>query len=122
MSEAQVLEANAAFYRAFNMRDLAAMDAVWAQHPDVSCIHPGWNLLKGRDAVMASWRDILSNPAQPKIVSGGATVSIWGTIALVLCRELVAGNPLVATNVFVEEGGTWRMVHHQSGPVAVPSQ
>jgi ketosteroid isomerase-like protein len=122
MLEAEVLEANEAFYRAFNLKDVAAMDAVWSPSGEVTCIHPGWNLLQGREKVMASWRDILTNPAQPKIVSGGATVSMLGTIALVSCRELVAGSPLVATNIFQHEDGVWRLIHHHSGPVAVMGQ
>jgi len=36
----------------------------------------------------------------------------------VICRELVGGSPLAATNVFVREDGAWRLLHHQSGPVA----
>jgi hypothetical protein len=122
MSEAEVLEANEAFYRAFNLKDVAAMDEVWSRSGAVTCIHPGWNLLQGREKVMASWRNILTNPAQPKIVSGGATVSMLGQVALVSCRELVAGSPLVATNVFQIEDGAWRLIHHHSGPVAVVSQ
>jgi ketosteroid isomerase-like protein len=118
-AEAEVLEANEAFYRAFNAKDPAAMDAVWSKTGEVTCIHPGWNVLQGRDKVMESWRNILSNPDQPKIVSGGATVSLLGTIALVSCRELVAASPLVATNIFQQEAGGWRLIHHHSGPVAV---
>jgi hypothetical protein len=29
----------------------------------------------------------------------------------------VPGARLVATNVFVREGGAWKMVHHQAGPL-----
>jgi hypothetical protein len=122
VSEEAVVEANEGFYRAFNSKDPAAMDEVWAQNEAVSCIHPGWNLLQGREAVLKSWHDILTNPNQPKIVSGGATVTMLGTIALVACRELVAGSPLVATNVFVDEHGVWKLLHHHSGPVAVMTQ
>jgi len=39
--------------------------------------------------------------------------------ALVLCREVLAGQGvLAATNLFVREAGAWRMVHHHSGPIA----
>ena len=31
--------------------------------------------------------------------------------------RFVAGNPLLATNIFIREDGRWRMVHHHSGPV-----
>ena len=118
MSEEDVLGANEAFYRAFNQKDPEAMDAIWATSAPVSCTHPGWNLLTGRDRVMDSWRGILTNPSQPKIVSGGATVRFYGEAAVVLCRELVAGSPLAATNIYVLEGGAWKLVHHQSGPVS----
>jgi ketosteroid isomerase-like protein len=113
-----VLAANEAFYQAFNQKDVAAMDGVWARAENVSCIHPGWNLIKSREAVLESWRRILTNPDQPRIVIGGASVIFAGEAALVLCRELVAGSPLAATNVFVREDGEWKLVHHQSGPVA----
>lgn len=118
-----VLKANESFYRAFNDKDFDAMAGVWSASEGISCIHPGWNVLEGREPVLESWRTILSNPAQPRIVFGGATVQVLGLVALVICRELVAGSPLAATNVFVSEGGTWKLVHHQSGPVFVsPSQ
>jgi hypothetical protein len=80
-------------------------------------VHPGWNVLEGRAEVLDSWHSILGNPNQPRIVTGGATASVFGDIAVVICRELVAGSPLVATNVFVLETGDWRLLHHQSGPV-----
>jgi ketosteroid isomerase-like protein len=112
-----VLEANDAFYRAFNEKSLPAMEAVWASSEDVTCIHPGWNLLRGHSMVMESWKAILSNPNQPRVLSGGATVNLAGDVALVICRELVGGIPLAATNVFTLEEGAWRLLHHHSGPV-----
>jgi hypothetical protein len=115
--EDDVLQANERFYQAFNRKDPELMDEVWSREHAVSCAHPGWNVLEGRDNVLDSWRGILSNPNQPRIVSGGATVTLFGDLALVVCRELVAGSPLVATNVFVREDATWRLLHHQSGPV-----
>jgi len=113
-----VLEANEAFYRAFNAKDPDAMDAAWAADHEVACIHPGWNALLGRADVLASWHSILTNPNQPRIVIGGAQCVFTGDTAIVLCRELVAGSPLIATNVFVQESGAWKLVHHQSGGVA----
>ena len=47
--EEAVLAANEEFYRAFAARDLAAMDALWAQETPVACVHPGWDALVGRD-------------------------------------------------------------------------
>jgi ketosteroid isomerase-like protein len=114
----QVLAANDAFYGAFNQKDFEAMEQVWSSREDITCIHPGWNLLRGRDEVLESWRGILENPNQARIVIGGASVTLLGEQALVLCRELVGGSPLAATNFFVHEEGDWKLLHHHSGPVA----
>jgi hypothetical protein len=116
-AEDDVLIANERFYQAFNQKDAALMDEVWAGEHAVTCVHPGWNVLEGREDVLDSWHSILGNPNQPRIVSGGASVTLSGELAIVLCRELVAGSPLVATNIFVQEDGMWRLLHHQSGPV-----
>lgn len=113
-----MLAANDAFYRAFNERDLEAMDTLWAQTVSVTCIHPGWNRITGRETVIESWRGILSNPGQPRVVTGGAAVTELGDTAIVTCRELVGSSPLTATNIFVYEFGQWRLIHHHSGPVA----
>jgi hypothetical protein len=112
-----VLFANEAFYRAFNERDTDLMTELWASTDGVTCIHPGWNALEGRERVLDSWRGILGNPNQGRIVTGGATVTFAGDTAIVLCRELVGGSPLIATNVYVLEGEGWKLLHHQSGPV-----
>jgi ketosteroid isomerase-like protein len=113
-----VLAANAAFYRAFNTKDYAAMEAMWAQSAPATCVHPGWFLLEGRDLVLDSYQGILNNAGQPRIVVGGTVATTYGDIAVVLCREFVGGAPLLATNIFTREAGEWRIFHHHAGPVA----
>jgi hypothetical protein len=94
------------------------MDALWATATSVACIHPGWDLLRGRDAVMASWKAILGGDAPP-ISCGAASAQVVGDVAWVVCREVIAGGPsLAATNVFVREEGAWRICAHQAGLVA----
>lgn len=122
MSDEPLLAANEAFYQAFNQRDIEAMTMVWARSVPISCIHPGWNVLSGQEEVLASWRALLENPGQPRLISGGATARVIGNAAVVLCRELVNGLPLLATNVFVREDGDWRLMHHHSGQVAQAAQ
>lgn len=113
-----VLDANAAFYRAFAERDVTAMDAVWARDARVGCIHPGWQALAGRNAVMASWRGILENPEAPAIACTQPTAQLLGDTAFVVCTERLEESQLVATNLFVREDGAWRLVHHHAGPIA----
>jgi ketosteroid isomerase-like protein len=116
--ESAVLEANAAFYEAFAKGDSAAMDALWAERAPIACIHPGWDVLRGRTKVMASWRAILSGRAGPPIQYSGPTAHVLGDTAFVVCHEVIEGTRLVATNTFVREGQAWKMVHHQAAPIA----
>ena len=116
MSEqVSVLFANDAFYLALANRDMAAMDDIWAAEAPVSCIHPGWPPLSGRDEVMGSWRNILGNTDQAPIEHLNASARAFDEFSVVLCHELVAGTFLIATNLFVRENGAWKLIHHQSG-------
>ena len=118
-SDEAVLAANEAFYRAFANRDVAAMAELWATDAPVSCTHPGWPVLLGRDDVLTSWRGILENPAAPNLRVGDAIVHRVGDTALVFCSEVVDGTPLAATNVFVREDDAWCLAHHHAGPVTM---
>ena len=116
--EIAVLDVNSAFYRAFARRDLGAMEALWATGAPVACVHPGWDALRGREAVMASWESLLAGDA-PAISCSSASAHVAGDVAWVLCRERIPGAPVVAaTNVFVREHGEWRICHHHAGLVA----
>jgi hypothetical protein len=110
-----VLAANLEFYRAFGARDLVAMEELWARRSPVGCVHPGWPALSDRDAVMESWRSILSNPEAPRIACYDERVLLYGETALVLCEEELDGGTLIASNLFVREDGIWRIAHHQAG-------
>jgi hypothetical protein len=113
-----VLAANLEFYRAFAMRDIGAMEALWARRSPVACIHPGWPALFDREAVLESWRGILGNPDSPRIACYDEHVRLYGDTALVLCEEELGGGTLVASNLFVREDGAWRLAHHQAGQMA----
>lgn len=120
--EKALLAANLAFYRAFAERDAAAMAALWARRAPVACIHPGWDVLTDHGAVIASWRQLLANPASPVVRCRDARAFVLGTSGFVVCHEVLPEGVLVATNVFVREDGDWKVAHHQAGPVAVPTQ
>jgi hypothetical protein len=122
MARDAVLFANEAFYRAFADRDIAAMEEIWASEAPVACIHPGWSPVIGRERVLASWRAILGNPASPAIRCRRPQAFIHGDSAFVICYEEIEGAVLIATNLFVREGRSWRMTHHQAGPVATPTE
>ena len=110
-----VLFANEAFYVAFLSGDYRAMESLWARNFPVSCIHPGWHHLMGREVVMESWQSLLNNADLPDMSYSNAVASIYGDTAVVICYETFPEALLVATNVFVREEANWKIVHHQSG-------
>ena len=113
--------ANDAFYLAFNMRDLPSMEALWAKHHPVVCIHPGWPPLFGREEVLQSWEEIFSGQQQaPGIACYGARVFPQGDVVTVVCYEQLPAGWLVATNNYVLEAGDLKLVHHQASQCAEP--
>jgi quercetin dioxygenase-like cupin family protein len=118
--EQAALLANESFYVAFASRDLKSMGAVWAGKAPVTCIHPGWNPLQSRETIMKSWQAILSAADGPEIRCLDPRAVVYGDTAVITCFEQVAETVLVATNTFIREDGTWKLVHHQAGPAASP--
>ena len=109
------------FYLAFEAKDYEAMAHLWSKQREVLCLHPGWMPLIGRDAVLESWRQILSNPQQGQVSFYGASVHQLGddTVAVV-CYEEAGNSVMVATNIFAAEDDTLRLVSHQAGYCADP--
>jgi ketosteroid isomerase-like protein len=118
--EAAVLFMNQAFYEAFSEHDIGAMDAIWSRQDPVSCIHPGWGTLAGRDAVMESWAAILSGPRAPAINCRSPSAFVFGRIAYVICYEELESIFMVATNVFAREDASWKLIHHHAGVAPRP--
>jgi ketosteroid isomerase-like protein len=116
-----LLAANDAYYRAFASRDLAAMQALWADE-GISCVHPGWLALIGQQAVLASFRDIFRNARQETVEYRDTATLVQGDDGRVFCVESVGGALLLATNWFRRIDDHWRMVHHQASPLATSRQ
>ena len=117
-----VLAANLEFYRAFGTCDYPAMNALWARLAPVQCIHPGWPAIIGREAVMRSWRNLLTSPEPTRVACHDDQAILHHDFALVICEEELSAGNLVATNMFVKEDGRWRMVHHQASPLVGRAQ
>ena len=131
LSESQaVADANARFYHAFEELDLAAMDAVWAHDADVKCVHPGWPLLRGWDAVRESWRAIFANTEEMRFTISDVQVVVHGVLGWVTCTENILSDvggrvsvtAILATNLFAQDEGGWRMIHHHASHVLAPSE
>jgi len=121
----QVLEVNANFYRAFESLDIQRMAAGWARGDYVKCVHPGWSMLSGWEAVRASWEMIFSNTKEIRFTLTDIRVQIRGPLAWVVLTENllsqvqqdVTATTLLSTNIYEKTNGRWQMVHHHASHV-----
>jgi len=115
-------EAEAAFYRAFEQGDLAAMVQLWDEGNDIVCVHPMSSALRGARDVMEAWREILSGGVDMRFAIEEIHISQTGPIAIHIVKEHIAvpgGKPvapMTATNVYRETAAGWRMILHHSSP------
>ncbi len=123
---AAVREANQRFYRAFESLDIEQMKAVWAGDDSVTCVHPGWPLLKGQAPVMGGWQRIFENTSLMQFKITGEEITVAGDWAWVTCTENITSvldgrvtqSKVQATNIYVKRTGRWLTLHHHGSPVA----
>jgi ketosteroid isomerase-like protein len=119
---AAVRAANAAFYAAFEARDLDAMSDLWAHDAEVTCVHPGWVTLRGWGPIAASWAALFDGPQRLQFIVTDDHVVVAGDVAWVTCDENLLGGEGGATvaviNLFArDDRGRWRMLAHHGSPV-----
>ncbi|CAI2717714.1 nuclear transport factor 2 family protein [Nitrospina watsonii] len=129
-TNALILEANNAFYEAFNKQDLDAMKALWQDDGAAVCIHPGWPVLRGYTPIIQSWKDIFDNTDHMEIRLSDVGVLVTGDLAWVGCQENlfsihmagVQTSHVHATNLFRSVNGAWKMILHHAASVPPRSQ
>ena len=125
MTQHALRTAHAAFYAAFEQLDLPAMENLWARSVHVSCVHPGWDLVLGFEAVMQSWKGIFEGTGEIHFRSEDLQVTAGPTMGWVVSREILTTtaqstpveNTLSAVNTYVLETGVWRIAHHHAAPL-----
>jgi len=117
-------EAEQAFYEAFQRADLDALMAVWAEDEDVFCVHPGAPRLTGLDKIRESFRQIFQSGVNMRFQLRGVQQLRGGLLAVHSVYEYITvvgehrpANAVVATNVYANVGGGWRMVAHHGSAV-----
>lgn len=114
-----ILSANRAFYDAFSAPSFDLMKKVWSSSEEIVCIHPGWAPLYGQAAVMQSWSNILMGGHTPKITCHNAIAHFLKfDLCFVTCFESLQGGTMAATNIFLNEENSWKMIHHHAAPTA----
>ena len=129
-----VMAVNAELYAAFEEGDPERMEAVWDDADDVSCVHPGWPMLRGRSRVLRSWSVIMANTNYIQFFLTGVHAVVDEDVAIVTCEEniltavadpdgaLSESAKVVSTNVFRRREDGWRLWLHHGSPVLAPTQ
>ena len=126
--EEKVLEANKNFYSALQSLNLEEMESVWLPEEWVKCLHPGWEMLEGWEAVHESWQQIFENTKFMRITMGVQSVHVEKATAWVCCTEKISSAAegrfetafVQATNIFKLHNGTWFLVHHHASHLPSP--
>lgn len=131
LNEDKAKKANERFYTAFTQRDMNLMKEVWLEDYSATCVHPGWEVLKGFDLIMDSWEKIFQNTDILEIKPVEVEVTASLDLAWVNCQEKLfsmtsAGirhSLVFATNLFKLEEGEWKMIlHHASALPNISNQ
>ncbi|GAX26892.1 hypothetical protein FisN_9Lh188 [Fistulifera solaris] len=128
-----VLQVNAAFYKAFSHKSYEEMEAVWLKDGTATCIHPSSRPLVGSKQVLHSWQRMFAatqgsfqknwmEPHNIRLSIQGASTAIVSCDEHVYARRFVRGqkrqteliNKLTATNIFRKVAGKWLLCHHHA--------
>ena len=104
------------------------MDAVWLQEDWVRCLHPGWDMLEGWEAIRESWQQIFETTKFLRVTVGLQAVRVENGMAWVCCTEKLSSAAegrfetahVQTTNIFREQNGHWYLVHHHSSHLPAP--
>ncbi|HML95974.1 MAG TPA: nuclear transport factor 2 family protein [Thermodesulfobacteriota bacterium] len=125
----EVILANEKFYLAVNRADMDLMSDVWLGGPDDKCVHPGWPMLYGWEAIKESWKNIFGEGGPETVEISQVSVEVAEGLAWVVCVEKVihrAGDDDMrigfaqSTNVFHKTGSGWKLVVHHASPIPMP--
>lgn len=123
----EVLRVNERFYIALGTRDLELMDSVWVRESRAGCVHPGWIMMKGWDALRQSWENVFDPRDQLDVELANVSVEVRGNVAWVTCiqkliyksRTPVGINISQSTNIFEKHDSGWLMVLHHASPIPI---
>jgi ketosteroid isomerase-like protein len=121
----EVIKVNERFYKALGTRDLEMMNTVWVKDSRAGCVHPGWIMLHGWQAIRQSWENVFDPRDQVDIGLSDISVEIKGDIAWLTCiqeltyinRDPIMVNVSQSTNIFERGDAGWLLVLHHASPI-----
>jgi ketosteroid isomerase-like protein len=130
MSDREALiQANQAFYQAFESLDIEKMEPIWLRDSKIVCIHPGWRKLTGWGPIMNSWERIFDGAFEMKFELRDLHLLVSSDMAVVVTEENLTQRgydgtmrtQVLATNIYERVGNRWMMVLHHGSPVIQPA-
>jgi ketosteroid isomerase-like protein len=126
-AEDEVRKASQQFYAALNKMgngDASSLQDVWSHRADVTSMHPIGGLEVGWDAVRTSFGQVAAQARDARIELKDQLVRTDGDVAWELGVErgtfVLGGQSLTlehrVTNVYRQEAGEWKIVHHHTDP------
>lgn len=110
----------AAFYRAFNRRNLSAMSGIWLNGDEPSMSNPVGGIARGWDEISSVYQRIFAGEARVEVAFHDYSIHELGDGFLAVGRERgVLVRPGVrlelafrTTRIFRSLGSGWRQLHH----------
>jgi ketosteroid isomerase-like protein len=126
-AEDEVRKASQQFYAALNKMgngDASSLQDVWSHRADVTSMHPIGGREVGWDAVRTSFGQVAAQARDARIELKDQLVRTDGDVAWELGVErgtfVLGGQSLTlehrVTNVYRQEAGEWKIVHHHADP------
>lgn len=114
------LAALVSFYRAFNARDMLAMERVWLNDADATMDNPIGGIRRGWPAIREGYDKLFNGPAHVYVEFHDYTLHGDDRFVLAVGRErgyfenasTRVDLHIRTSRLFVNANGTWRQMHH----------
>jgi len=120
-----VLAANKRFYEALESGNMELMEEVWVKDSRAKCVHPGWPMLWGWEAIKQSWINIFRSGGPTEIKISNVSVEVSEKLAWVTCIEHIGhavGDQIrtalaQTTNIYEKHGSQWLIIQHHASVI-----
>lgn len=124
----EIMKANKRFYDARNRYDLDLIEKIWLNDGRAKCVHAGWPIIFGWDAIKESWKTIFETGGFSHVDVSDFFVEAGENSAWLNCIERatysIDDRKIVllaqATNIFELSEEKWRVVLHHASLMPIP--
>ncbi len=123
-----IIRTNKKFYDARNRYDLDLIEGVWVNDIRAKCVHAGWPIIFGWEAIKESWKTIFETGGFDHVDISDFFVEVKENSSWLNCIERatysVENRRIVmlaqVTNIFELLDGEWKMALHHASLMPIP--